>query len=211
MTELWLVRHGETFWNAEGRFQGQLDVPLSPKGMGQAVRVAERLGSSGLRFDGLFSSDLERARETARPIAQALKLELSLDERIREIDAGQLQGLLRPEIEERFPQFFKQTKLDPWNAKRPAGESMADVAMRACGFLYGLPEGRFVVVTHGGVVRAALRELLGLEGHAWRNFQIQNTSITRLVMPEGYALSVGDVGHLEAWADHLPDEEVALR
>ena len=211
MTELWLIRHGETFWNAEGRFQGQLDVPLSPRGMEQAVRVAERLGSSRLKFDGLYSSDLERSRETARPIAQALKMELQLDERIREIDAGQLQGLLRPEIEERFPQFFKQTKLDPWNAKRPAGESMADVALRVCEFVHTLPEGRHVIVTHGGVVRAALRELLKLEGNTWRNFQIQNTSITRLVMPDGYALSVGDVGHLEAWADHLSDEEVALR
>jgi probable phosphoglycerate mutase len=208
MTELWLIRHGETFWNAEGRFQGQLDVPLSPKGMEQAVRVAERLGSSRLRFDGLYSSDLERARETARPIAQALKLELLLDERIREIDAGQLQGLLRPEIEERFPQFFKQTKLDPWNAKRPAGESMADVALRVCTFLHALPEGRFAIVTHGGVIRAALREILKLEGNTWRNFQIQNTSITRLNLPEGTALSVGDVGHLEAWADHLNDEVI---
>jgi len=73
-------------------------------------------------------------------------------------------------------------------------------------FIDELPQGRFIVVTHGGVIRAALKIVLELENGTWRKFQIQNTSITRLLYPEGLALSIGDVGHLEAWAEGLMDE-----
>jgi probable phosphoglycerate mutase len=209
MKELWLVRHGETPWNAEGRFQGHHDVNLSPEGLNQAYRVAERLASSGYLFDALYSSDLQRATLTARPIAEALHLSPVFDPRIREIYAGELQGLLRSEIAERYPEFHQAVQHDPWNARRPGGESMADLAARVQHFIDDLPDGRFVVVTHGGVIRALLKIVLRLENGSWRQFQIQNTSITRLLHPDGMALSVGDVGHLEAWAEGLADE-VAL-
>jgi len=206
MKELWMVRHGETPWNAEGRFQGHYDVNLSPEGLHQAYRVAERLAASGNFFDGLYSSDLQRAALTTKPIAEALELQPIYDQRIREIYAGKLQGLLRYEMEAQFPEFQRAVRTDPWHTPRPGGESMADVAARVQVFLDELPEGRFIVVTHGGVIRASLKLVLGLEGNVWRRFQIGNTSITRLVYPEGVALSVGDVGHLEAWADWLSDE-----
>ena len=201
-----MVRHGETPWNTEGRFQGHYDVNLSPEGLHQAYRVAERLAASGNFFDGLYSSDLQRATLTARPIAEALELQPIHDCRLREIYAGKLQGLLRHEIEAHFPEFQQAAKTDPWNTPRPGGESMADVAARVQSFLDDLPEGRFIIVTHGGVIRAALKIVLNLNDTVWRRFHIGNTSITRLVYPEGVALSVGDVGHLEAWADWLSDE-----
>lgn len=206
MKELWFVRHGETLWNAEGRFQGHHDVSLSPQGLHQAYRVAERLAGSSYFFDGLYSSDLQRAALTAKPIGEALELQIHLDPRLREIYMGQLQGLLRSEMEARFPEFRDAVKEDSWNTPRPGGESMADVANRVQNFLDDLPEGRFIVVAHGGTIRAALKLVLDLPGNVWRKFQLQNTSITRLVYPEGTALSVGDVGHLEAWADSLSDE-----
>lgn len=206
MKELWLVRHGETPWNAEGRFQGHYDVNLSPQGLHQAYRVAERLAACRQSFDGLYSSDLQRAALTAKPIAEALRLNPIYDPRLREIYAGELQGLLRSEAQARYPEFHQAVQRDPWNTPRPGGESMADLARRAEGFLEELPQGRFIVVTHGGVIRALLKIVLGLENGAWRRFRIQNTSITRLLYPEGTALSVGDVGHLEAWAEGLMDE-----
>ncbi|MGQ9511126.1 MAG: histidine phosphatase family protein [Thermaceae bacterium] len=208
MKELWLIRHGETEWNVQKRFQGHLDVPLSPKGVGQAFRLAERLGRSRLPFDGLYSSDLRRAAETASLLAQALRLTLQTSPLLREIDVGELAGLDREEVAERFPEFVAQASLDPWNTSRPKGESMAQVAQRFQAFLEELPEGRHLVVTHGGVIRAALKLALNLNGDAWRRFHIQNTSITRLLFPEGEVLSVGDAGHLETWADHLSDESV---
>lgn len=206
MKELWFVRHGETSWNAEGRFQGHHDVSLSPQGLHQAYRVAERLAASGYFFDGLYSSDLQRAALTAKPIAEALELEIQLDPRLREIYMGQLQGLLRSDMEAQFPEFYQAVKADSWNTARPGGESMADVASRVQGFMDDLPEGRFIVVTHGGTIRAALKTVLELDGNVWRKFQLQNTSITRLLYPEGTTLSVGDIGHLEAWVNSLSDE-----
>lgn len=206
MKELWLVRHGETPWNAEGRFQGHYDINLSPQGLRQAYRVAERLAACRQGFDGLYSSDLQRAVLTAKPIAEALGLTPSYDPRLREIYAGELQGLLRSEMPALYPEFHQAIQRDPWNTPRPGGESMADLAKRVQEFLGELPQGRFIVVTHGGVIRALLKIVLELENGAWRRFQIQNTSITRLLYPEGMALSVGDVGHLEAWAEGLMDE-----
>lgn len=217
MRELWLVRHGETTWNAEGRHQGQLNVPLSPRGVGQTFRLAERLRASGVVFDKLYSSDLERAQETARPIAQALDMPIYLDPRIREVNSGRLQGLLQSEIEAHFPDYVRAVRSDPWNTPRPQGESMAEVSRRVEAFLRELPSGRFLIVTHGGVIRAALKLALNLDGDTWRRFRIQNTSITRLAFPEGavasfreegYAITVGDAAHLERWAEALTTDEV---
>lgn len=209
MKELWLIRHGETPWNLEGRFQGHLDVHLSPTGLHQAYRVAERLSASGNFFGGLYSSDLQRATLTAKPIGEALGLPTIHDERIREIYAGCLQGLLRSEIDSRYPEFREAVQADPWQTPRPGGESMADVASRVQSFLEDLPEGRSIIVTHGGVIRAALKLVVGLDERVWRKFQIGNTSITRLLYPEGTAVSVGDMGHLEAWANSFSDEVTA--
>ncbi|GAA5335661.1 MULTISPECIES: histidine phosphatase family protein [Thermus] len=208
MKELWLIRHGETEWNVKKRFQGHLDVPLSPVGIGQAFRLAQRLARSRLPFDGLFSSDLRRARETAEPLAAVLGLPLKTTPLLREIDVGELAGLGREEAEARFPDFMRKAQEDPWHTPRPGGESMADLAQRLLSFWESLPPGRHLLVTHGGVIRAALKLALDLEGHAWRRVHIPNTSITRIQLPNREVLTVSDVAHLETWADWLSDESV---
>ena len=96
----------------------------------------------------------------------------------------------------------------PWNARRPGGESMADLARRLQAFLEEVPPGRHLVVTHGGVIRAALKLALDLAGDTWRRFHIQNTSITRILYPENAVLTVADAAHLEVWADWLSDEDL---
>jgi len=103
MTELILIRHGETDWNRELRFQGQLDVPLNATGLEQARRVAERL--AGEPLDALFSSDLQRALQTARALAQrAGHDEPLLEAGLREQHFGMVEGLRVPEIQQRYPQ-----------------------------------------------------------------------------------------------------------
>lgn len=208
LVELWLVRHGETQWNADGRVQGHQDVPLSPRGVGQAFRVAERLAASRLMFEGLYASDLERARETAGPIAAVLGLEVRIDPRLREINSGLLQGRLKDELPQLFPEYLAAVQQDPWNTTRPAGESMAQVAQRLANFVAGLPPGRHLLVTHGGVIRAALKQVLQMQDQTWRRFNIANASITRLGLDRGIgqAYSVGDTAHLEVWADALMDD-----
>ncbi|WP_018110479.1 histidine phosphatase family protein [Thermus igniterrae] len=208
MKEIWLIRHGETEWNAQKRFQGHLDVPLSPVGIGQAFRLAQRLARSGLPFDSLHASDLRRARETAEPLAAVLGLTLKTTPLLREIDVGALAGLNREEAEARYPEFFRTALQDPWYTPRPGGESMADLARRLEAFLETLPSGRHLLVAHGGTIRAALKLVLGLEGNTWRRFHIPNTSITRILLPGGEVLTVSDAAHLETWADWLSDESL---
>ncbi|GAB5603127.1 histidine phosphatase family protein [Thermus sp. FJN-A] len=208
MKELWLIRHGETEWNVKKRFQGHLDVPLSPVGIGQAFRLAQRLARSRLPFDGLYASDLRRARETAEPLASVLGLPLQTSPLLREIHVGHLAGLNREEAEARYPEFVQEALRDPWHTPRPGGESMADLASRLAAFLEELPPGRHLLVTHGGIIRAALKMALDLEGSTWRRFHIPNTSITRILLPEREVLTVSDAAHLEVWADWLSDESL---
>ena len=208
MKEVWLIRHGETEWNAKKRFQGHLDVPLSPVGIGQAFRLAQRLARSRQTFDGLHASDLRRARETAEPLAAVLGLPLQTTPLLREINVGALAGLTREEMEARYPGLSQSLQKDPWHTPRPGGESMAQLAERLQSFLESLPPGRHLVITHGGIIRAALKLALDLEGDTWRRFHIPNTSITRILFPEREVLSVADAGHLETWSDWLSDESL---
>jgi len=203
-TEFWVVRHAETEWNAIGRYQGQTDVALSQTGREQAARLAGRL--TGMQFDAVYSSDLARALDTARTVASTLRgaPEVHTDPGLREIDVGRLAGKLRAEIEQEFPDYIAELHRDPWHARRPGGESMADLARRAevtfdrlCDQHCGQ---RVLVVTHGGVVRVAVSLALGGETqHVWARLSVTNTAITRVALGAGggQLVSFNDVAHLE--------------
>lgn len=144
---LWLVRHGETDWNAAGRFQGWTDVPLNENGRTQAGQLREVLANH--EFAGVWSSDLARAIETAR-IAVG---EPAVDRRLRELDFGDLEGAV-------WDQLDKETKagLKEFDSFRsPGGESAVAFVDRVFGFLDALEAGRHVVFAHGGVIRAIAR------------------------------------------------------
>src|SRR5258707_782347 len=102
VTRLCLVRHGETAWNAEGRVQGQLDIPLSPTGLAQAKAIAAALRDES--FDVIYSSDLVRVQQTAQPSAELFKKKILLDQRLRERHYGVFQSLTYVEAKERFPE-----------------------------------------------------------------------------------------------------------
>ncbi len=104
MTELVLVRHGETDWNAEHRFQGHADPPLNDRGRAQAHALADEL--RGTPFDAAYTSPLRRAAETAEILAVELQLPVRPVEALREIDVGEWQGLTRAEVRERYPDGF---------------------------------------------------------------------------------------------------------
>lgn len=162
---LLLWRHGRTEWNAEGRFQGQLDPPLDEVGRNQAVLAAPHLVASGLPTEGtvVVSSDLSRAAETAAILTALLGVPLRLDERLREHGMGLWEGLTRDEVGERYPD-----QLADWIAGRPVrgrgGEDPSTVADRAVAALADLPPARVaVVVTHGGTAGRLVERLLGIE------------------------------------------------
>lgn len=203
-TEFWVVRHGESTWNVEGRYQGQTDVPLSNVGVLQAATLAERL--TGLHFGAVYSSDLRRAVQTAQAVTERLAgaPPVQLDAGLREIDVGELSGLLVSEIRERFPEYLGALHADPWRTRRPGGESMEDLFGRSGAAFHALrerhPGERVLVFTHGGVVRVAVGLALGgVPEGAWARLSVTNTSVTRVLLgaQSGTLLGFNDEAHLE--------------
>ncbi|HQF62863.1 MAG TPA: histidine phosphatase family protein [Anaerolineaceae bacterium] len=151
MTELWLVRHGQTDWNLEKRYQGQADIPLNLTGLQQAADLANRL--EGEAFEALYSSDLSRARQTAELLARTLGLPLRLDARLREIHQGEWQGEYLDDVRERHTLLLEEHWNNPARSRAPGGESVIEVAGRAAQAISEIcrrhPRGRVLVVSHG--------------------------------------------------------------
>ncbi|MFZ4585234.1 MAG: histidine phosphatase family protein [Acidimicrobiia bacterium] len=154
MTSFLIVRHGESTWNVEGRWQGQADPPLTELGERQAAAAAHAVGA----VDAVVASDLQRAAHTAAIIANALGVgPVLVDPRVRERHAGEWQGLTRDEIDVRFPGWLQEKK-------RPEGfEHDEPVVARAMGLLDELAatyeDAAVLVITHGGLIRALERHL----------------------------------------------------
>lgn len=153
---LLLVRHGQSTWNAEGRWQGDADPPLSTLGVRQARHAAQRLGT----FDAVVSSTLERARVTATVLAEELGIgPVQTDPDLRERHAGEYQGLTRPEIEHRFPGYLVEGLRPPGWEEDDHVLERASAALGRVALAVG-PGGTALVVTHGGVIRTLERATL---------------------------------------------------
>lgn len=122
MTLLLLIRHGETKWNVEGRWQGQADPPLSARGREQAREAAKAL--SRFEFSAVYSSNLRRALETAQVIATRLGLTVVMEPRLREIHLGKWQGMLSAEIKAEYPAEFERWHSAPLSVRPPEGEDL---------------------------------------------------------------------------------------
>lgn len=159
-----LVRHGETDYNREGRWQGAgSDPPLNEQGRVQARQIARDLAR--VPFIGLYTSDLERARETARIIGEVLGLEPRVLEGLGEMSHGAWEGKTLPAILEAWGDAYRTFEADPWNERRPEGDSYGDLAERVWPALDALANRhrgeRALVITHGGPIRLVLSELTG--------------------------------------------------
>jgi broad specificity phosphatase PhoE len=199
MTLLYIVRHGETDWNKDGRYQGQTDIPLNAEGRRQGAAVGARLASVPL--DSVYSSDLMRAHDTARALAGGRPIVLDL--RLREMHAGRCQGLLHTEIAEREPAFWEAARQDPDNTPFPDGESPLQLQSRAMECLKAIaerhPDGRVAVVTHGGVIKTMVAGVLGVPLTVRPRFWMDNCSLTIVeAVAKGWRLrTLNDTAHLE--------------
>jgi probable phosphoglycerate mutase len=154
MTEIAIIRHGETDWNAVGRMQGQRDIELNHNGINQAISLAKRLSDE--RWDAIYSSDLLRAAVTADKLAGTSgKPEVHRDIRLRERNFGQIEGTT---LEDRIVQYGER-----WIELELGVETDADLSARATDFLSDVirdyPEGKIVVVTHGGWIMQLFHSL----------------------------------------------------
>lgn len=192
MTELLIVRHGQSEWNEIGRWQGQSDPPLTELGRREAAAAGARLAAGAMgEFDSIWASDLWRAVTTATLIAQALGDEIVSTHRcIRERFAGPWEGLTREEIEAGWPGYLEQRM-------RPEGfESDDSLTQRAMAGLEDIAErtDRAVVVAHGGVIRCIDRHL-GLQGRSIANLS------SRLLTRDSSGWSIADGPDLAAGTD----------
>jgi len=188
---LFFFRHGETFYNAEGRIQGQLDTPLSPLGRTQAVEAGRKLGVAladhglGPQDVGWFASPLSRVCDTMTLARAALSLpgdQFQRDKRLMEISFGLWQDLTWPEINTRYPGAPAARQSDFWNYRPPNGESYADLTDRVRAFLLERA-GPTVVAAHGGVARALMVLLGGVAPTDTRGMPIHQGRL--LVFSEG--------------------------
>lgn len=208
-TRLCLVRHGETAWNAEGRVQGQLDIPLSATGRAQARAVAAAL--AGEAFDSIWSSDLGRVRETAQPYAEVSKKEIFFSRDLRERHYGDFQGITYAEAKVRLPDEYARFRDKDPDFDFRTGESLKDFNERVLSFFDGLTKTHsgksLLVFTHGGVLEMLYRHATGRGLSSTRDFEIPNAALNRLALSGGAwrVLAWADAGHLAAALDDLPD------
>ncbi|MGB9723729.1 MAG: histidine phosphatase family protein [Chloroflexia bacterium] len=171
--DLIIVRHGRTAWNQEVRFRGRTDLPLDEVGLRQAQAAARAVRSRWPAVAALYTSPLQRARQTAGPIAEALGLAAQPREELLDVDYGEWTGLSPAEAQERDPERYRLWRTAPQELQFPQGESLLQVQSRLQALLEHLLQeyaGRTVVlVGHLVVNRVLLCTLLGLDlGYFWR-------------------------------------------
>jgi probable phosphoglycerate mutase len=209
MARLCMVRHGETAWNAEGRVQGQLDIPLSAAGLAQAQCVAAALPAG--RFSALYSSDLARVRQTAQPAAHKLGLEVRLEACLRERHYGVFQGLTYSQAKESLPADYARFKAKDPQYAFGSGESLSDFfsrAMRCIGAIAARHPGEEVLVfTHGGVLEMAYRHATGCGLSSPRRCELPNAALNWIEAGEQNWTVLGwaDCAHLAAALDDLAE------
>jgi|AntRauTorcE11898_2_1112593.scaffolds.fasta_scaffold00018_48 alpha-ribazole phosphatase len=202
---IYLIRHGQTDANVNKIYQGNANVPLNEKGKEQAKIVAWRFESYPIQ--SLYTSDLERALDTARSINHYHDLKLNIEKDLQEISLGEWQGKTRAEVEKDYGDFIRQRqeKNDIYTTAVPGGESYQTLEKRAVAILNKIVEKEgsehVAVVTHGGVIKAIIGHILDLP-HKKRNaFDIYNASITVLKYSGGKnrfkIKALNDTAHLE--------------
>ena len=193
MTRLLLIAHAATAWNAERRYQGWSDVPLSDAGWDQARRLA--IGLDEARLEAVVASDLSRAVETAIGLAEPRGLAVRVDRRLREMNFGDWEGKTASEIGDVSPEWIRGEV----DARPPRGECLADVSQRIDAFLADLPSGDVALVGHRGSLRILVCRLLGLPATSHWSFRLDVASLSILEVDGRRAVltRLNDTHHLD--------------
>ena len=198
--EIVLVRHGATDWNLQGRCQGSSDRELSEAGIRQAGQIAELLGNEEL--SAIYSSNLRRARQTAELISQPHDLPVLIEEELRELDHGDLEGLTFNEIKNKYGEFLTRWRSEPADIRVPGGERLADVAERAWNGLNDIAQrhpdaARIVVVSHNFPILGIVCRITGTHLNDYRTFHLDPCGVTRLGRDTGSGWTITHVNSKE--------------
>ena len=208
-TRICMVRHGETAWNAEGRVQGQLDIPLNEVGRAQARATADAL--AGHDFTAIYCSDLMRVRQTAEPSAKRLALPVSYMVELRERHYGMFETLTYVEVREKFPEQYARFRDKDPDFDFEGGETLRGFNDRSLKALTGLIERhageQVLVFTHGGVLEMVYRHARAVGLSSPRDFEIPNAGINwfEVTAEEWKVWTWAEIAHLEAALDDLRD------
>ncbi len=201
MTKVYLVRHGETTWNAHSRAQGSKDIELSDRGRLQAQLLGKRL--ENYQVDYIYSSDLIRAYETATTIADFFHLEVNQIPGFREMSFGEWEGLTNDQIKQKYDSHFTIWRNQPHEAQIPGGEMLLDVQKRGLQALHQLVNQHrnknILIVSHGTALKAILLGLLDIDLSYFYKIRQDNTCIN-LVEFRDYGpvvVTLNDTAHIE--------------
>jgi broad specificity phosphatase PhoE len=210
MALFYFLRHGETAWNAEGRFCGGTDVPMSDVGRRQAQLLARRF--QAITVEALYSSPLSRALETARIIGSAIGREPKVDPRLTELSYGEWEGQTLEEFQCAAPAAYLAWDQDPANLAPPGGETGMHLIERATPFLAEVaqrhPQGNVVVVCHKTVIRLLACHIMGHPLTEYRrSIAMQNAAVNifETVGEKWRVVALNDTEHL-AESDHGPKD-----
>lgn len=197
---VYIIRHGVTDWNASGRIQGHLDPPLNATGRQQAYLVGQHLATLGAT--AIFSSDLQRAYDTARIIGQTLGLRVVQTLGLREMHFGRWQGLTPQQIRACDPEGYAARHANPFDVPPPGGETWRRFFDRAVEALEAVlattTAERIIVVTHSGVCTVLGLRAQGLDCTGKRTFQNDNCAVHTIAIAgtQWRAVHLNDVAHL---------------
>jgi phosphoserine phosphatase len=188
MIRIILVRHGETAWNREGKFQGRLDIELNETGLSQAKRLAKAL--SDVHIDDIYSSPLKRSFTTAEMIADYHSLKVIAADAFNEIDHGSWEGMHLHQVIDAHGEMYKSWISEPHMVKMPGGEDLQDITDRAIrkllDILEATPDGDTVLIAaHDATNKVILCHALGLDNSHFWQFKQGNASITVLEYDDG--------------------------
>ena len=186
MTQILLIRHGESTWNLTGRYQGRIDTELSERGQEQASHLAACLKGAPIR--AIYASPLRRAFHTALAIALEHGLDVAVEPDLTEIDHGAWNGLLRQEVEKRYGPMLQQWLDAPADVTMPGGEGLNDVRERSWAVIAKVaqlhPEGLVAVCSHDAVIKTLIATALGMDLNRFWSLRLDNASTSLIEMGE---------------------------
>ncbi len=213
--KFFLIRHGQTLWNEEGRYQGEKDIGLSPTGIKQGELAAGYL--SKVNFSNIYSSPLKRAVDTAAVIKKDRKLEVKIRENLKEINFGKWEGLKFDEINERYHDDYKKWLGDLYNNSPTGGESFKNVQKRAIDEINNIigenkDKSNVAVVTHGGIIISLLAYWLQVPVSRWGSLIQRQGAINIVVVDKNfpYISTINYTGHLVSMYDEREDKVIEV-
>ena len=199
MLRLYMMRHGETVWNTERRYQGMTDIELSQTGIKQAECAAKRF--ENIEIDKIYCSPLKRAMATAKPIAEAKKLDIIPEENFREIYFGEWEGMTVPELKAKYGDTYMNFIKNPHLYDFPGEGNISNVINRLKPSLDRIIEnesGNILIVSHGGIIRLMIMYIMGLDNSWFTKMWINKTAISIIEIKDDrrLMLTVNDSAHL---------------